>query len=67
MPKTEKAFDAVAMMRKARDEISSAIEGMTLEEELAWLASREIEDPYLRRLRDRVAERARPPGAPAGR
>jgi hypothetical protein len=65
MSKTEKQFDAVAMMRSARDRISAAIEGMTLEEELEWLAAQEIEDPVLSRLRDRAAERAdavdRPP------
>ena len=42
MSKTEKTFDAVAMMRAARDRISSRIEGMTLEEELKWLASQEV-------------------------
>jgi hypothetical protein len=39
MSKTEKKFDAVAMMRSARDRISAEIEGMTLEEELKWLDS----------------------------
>ena len=56
MSKTEKKFDAVAMMRSARDKISAEIEGMTLEEELQWLASREIDDPFLKRLRDRAAK-----------
>ncbi len=54
MSKTEKKFDAVALMRAARDRISAEIEGMTLEEELKWLASQEINDPYLKQLRDRV-------------
>jgi len=58
MSKTEKKFDAVAMMREARDRISVAIEGMTLEEELKWLASQELEDAFLKRLRDRVAQQA---------
>lgn len=65
MSKTEKKFDAVAMMRSARDRISAVIEGMNLEEELKWLASQEIDDPFLRHLRDRVAQQAaaadRPP------
>lgn len=65
MSKTEKKFDAVAMMRSARDRISAVIEGMNLEEELKWLASQEIDDPFLRRLRDRAAQQAaaadRPP------
>ena len=56
MSKTEKKFDAVAMMRSARDKISAEIEGMTLEEELQWLASREIDDPFLKRLRDRATQ-----------
>ncbi len=53
MSKSEKKFDAVAMMRSARDKISAEIEGMTLEEELKWLASQEVHDPFLMRLRDR--------------
>jgi hypothetical protein len=58
MSKTKKKFDAVAMMRSARDKISAEIEGMTLEEELKWLASQEIQDPFLMRLRDRAAQQA---------
>ena len=56
MRKTEKKFDAVAMMRSARDKMSAEIEGMTLEEELKWLASQEVDDPFLRRLRERAAQ-----------
>ena len=58
MNRTEKEFDAVAMMRSARDRISMEIKGMTLEEELRWLASRELNDPFLRRLRERAAQQA---------
>jgi hypothetical protein len=58
MSKTEKKFDAVAMMRSIRDKVSAEIEGMTLEEELAWLASQELNDPFLKRLRDRAAQQA---------
>jgi len=65
MSKTKKEFDAVAMMREARDKISKEIEGMTLEQELQWLASQELQDPLLRRLRERAAQQAdaadRPP------
>jgi len=61
MPRTEKKFDAVAMIRSIRDKVSAEIEGMTLEEELAWLASQELGDPFLKRLRDRAA----PQGDPA--
>jgi len=58
MSKIEKKFDAVAMMRAARDKISSEIEDMTLEEELKWLAAQEVDDPFLKRLRDRAAQQA---------
>ena len=58
MTRTEKNFDAVAMMRSMRDKVSAEIEGMTLEEELEWLASQELGDPFLKRLRDRAAQRA---------
>jgi len=58
MTKTGKKFDAVAMMRTARDKMSSAIESMTLEEELKWLASQEVNDPFLKRLRARAAQQA---------
>ncbi len=56
MSRTEKKFDAVAMMRAARDKISTEIAGMTLDEELKWLASQDIQDPFLKRLRDRAAQ-----------
>lgn len=59
MSKTRKKFDAVAMMRGARDKMSAEIEGMTLEEELKWLASQDLQDPLLRRLRDRAAQQSR--------
>jgi hypothetical protein len=58
MNRTDKTFDAVAMMRSIRDRISAQIEGMTLEQELAWLASQELKDPFLKRLRDRAAQQA---------
>jgi hypothetical protein len=58
MSKPDKKFDAVAMMRSAREGISAEIEGMTLEEELKWLASQEIADPFLKRLRDRAGQQA---------
>lgn len=58
MSKTRKKFDSVAMMREARDRISAEIGGMTLEEELKWLASQDLQDPVLERLRDLAAQRA---------
>ena len=63
MSKTKKTFDAVAMMRSIRDKISTDIDGMTLEEELAWLASQELKDPFLKRLRDRAAQHGDATGA----
>ena len=57
MSEPKKEFDAVAMMREARDRISAEIEGLTLEEELQWLASRDLRDPVLERLRGRAAQR----------
>ena len=68
MSERDKEFDAVGMMRSARDRISAEIEGMSLEEELRWLASQEIDDEFLRRLRDRATRRAGEAGRPlAGR
>lgn len=67
MNKTEKSFDAVAMMRSARDRISAEIEGMTLEEELQWLASQDLQDPFLRRLRERAAQHANAAGGASRR
>jgi hypothetical protein len=54
MSRTPKKFDAVAAMRSIRDQISAQIAGMTLEEELEWLASQKLDDPVLQRLRDRA-------------
>jgi hypothetical protein len=68
MSNAKKKFDAVAMMRAARDKISAEIEGMTLEDELKWLASQELNDPFLERLRNRAAQQADAAGRPpAGR
>lgn len=62
MSRTEKKFDAVAMMRSIRDRISAHIEGMTLEEELKWLAAQDLKDAFLERLRERAAQQADPTG-----
>jgi hypothetical protein len=59
--RTEKRFDAVAMMRSLRDGISAQIEGMTLQEELAWLAAQELRDPFLIRLRDKAQHQTSAP------
>lgn len=58
MSSTKKKFDAVEMMRSIRAELSSQIEGMTLEEQLEWLAEQELEDPVLRRLREKAVRQA---------
>ena len=67
MSRSEKRFDSVAMMRSIRDRISAEIEGMSLEEELPWLASQEVQDPFLKHLRDRAAEQAAAPARPSAR
>ena len=53
MSDQEKAFDAVASVREIRDRISAQIAGMTLEEQLEWMASQVLGDPFLERLRDK--------------
>lgn len=50
-----KDFDAVAAVREIRDRVSMQIANMTLEEQLDWMASREISDPFLKRLRQKAA------------
>lgn len=56
MTRTEKSFDAVEMMRSIRENLSAQIEGMTLEEELEWLASQKLGDPFLERLRRKLPD-----------
>jgi len=67
MSSTTKNFDAVETMRSIRDQLSAQISGMTLEEELEWLASQTIKDPVLRRLRDRAAQQVAAADGPARR
>jgi hypothetical protein len=45
-----KTFDAVNVVRAVRDDVSSAIATMSVEEENRWLRSAEFSDPTLRRL-----------------
>ena len=45
------------------DRLSAEIDGMTFEEELDWLASHPLTDPFLKRLQDKTAQ---PPLAPDG-
>ena len=67
MSSPKKKFDAVDMMRSIRDRLSARIEGMTLQEELEWLASQHLKDPFLRRLRDKAAQHAHAPAERAAR
>jgi len=56
MSNAKKQFDAVEMMRSIRDRLSAQIQGMTLEKKREWLASQELTDPFLRRIRDKAAQ-----------
>lgn len=58
MSKAKKPFDAVEMMRSIRDRISARIQGMTLQEEREWLESQDLNDPFLRRIRDKAAQQS---------
>ncbi len=58
MNNIRKTFDAVKVMRALRDDLSNQIRGMSLEEELEWLAKQKIDDPILRRLREKAAQHA---------
>jgi hypothetical protein len=51
-----KTFDAVHMVRVVRDEVSSTIARMSVEEENRWLRSEELSDPKLRRLMELAAQ-----------
>ena len=51
-----KTFDAVHMVRVVRDEVSSTIAAMSVEEENRWLRSVESADPTLRRLMELAAQ-----------
>ena len=44
-------------MRSIRAELSVQTEGMTIEDELNWLASQELKDPFLARLRKKAPHR----------
>ena len=51
-----KTFDTVHMVRVVRDEVSSTITAMSVEEENDWLRSAELTDPTLRRLMTLAAQ-----------
>jgi hypothetical protein len=50
------AFDAVNALRVVRDDVSSTIATMSVEEENRWLRWGEFSDPTLRRLMELVAQ-----------
>ena len=51
-----KMFDAVHMVRVIRDDVSSTIAAMSVEDENRWLRSAEFSDPVLRRLMELAAQ-----------
>ena len=53
-----KTFDAVRMVRAVRDDLSSTIATMSVEEENCWLRSEEFSDPKLRRLMELAAQQS---------
>ena len=57
MTNKKKKFDSIEMMRSIRAKLSVQTEGMTREEELNWLASQELKDPFLERLRRKAANK----------
>lgn len=59
-----KTFDAVHMVRVIRDQVSSTIATMSVEDENRWLRAEEISDPTLRRLMELAALQANGAGAP---
>ena len=59
MTNEKKKFDSIEMMRSIRAKLSVQIEGMTRAEELNWLASQELKDPFLERLRRKAAQQDR--------
>ena len=56
-----KTFDTVRMVRAVRDEVSSTIARMSVEEENRWLRSAELSDPKLRRLMELAAQQGSEP------
>ena len=53
-----KTFDTVHMVRVVRDDVSSTITAMSVEEENRWLRSTEFADPTLRRLMKLAAQQS---------
>ena len=55
---SERTFDCVQSMRKARDKVSAELEGKTYDEMIRWLRSRCYAAPVLQRLADKAAQQA---------
>lgn len=53
-----KTFDTVHMVRAVRDEVSSKIATMSVEEENRWIRSAEFSDPKLRRLMELASQQS---------
>ena len=53
-----KTFDAVQVIRSIRNDVSSQIARMSVDEENRWLRSTEFSDPRLQRLMDLAAQQA---------
>ena len=51
----EKQFDAVKLMRSARDKVAAEIESLSPEEQLARL-NRPLSDPVLERIRQKAVQ-----------
>ena len=72
----KKEFDCVKNTREIRDRLSVTLAGMSPEDRVQWLNSRDFSDPLLRRLvnrrrpqegRDGESARARSTGSPVPR
>ena len=50
----KKGFDCVKTTREIRDRLSVELAGMSPEERVRWLNSRDFSDPHLRRLVNRL-------------
>ena len=50
----KKEFDCVKTTREIRDRLSVELAGMSLEDRIQWLNSRDFSDPLLRRLVNRL-------------
>jgi len=61
---TTKAFDAVKLMRDARDVISTKIASMSVQEQNEWLRASPPTDPTLLRLFKLAAQQGAAPDEP---